>query len=322
MLSGMTRRENLLAYGAWAAVCVFWGTTYLGIRIGLETLPPALFGGARFSLAGAILLAFMRARGARLPRGREWLSLGVVGVMLLGVANGIVAWAEQWVPSSFAALILATSPFWLVGLDSLTAAGERFSRRLLAGFLLGLSGMALLVAPKLFGAQFDAFFLVGALSLQFGSLSWCAGSVYAKRRPVAVAPLMAAAAQMLSAGAFLLLVGTIFGEWPRFHFNGRTLAAFVYLLVFGSLVGYSAYTYIVQKLPLSVVALHSYINPIIAVLLGWLILSEPLNWRVGLAAAVILCGVALVKTAPQAKTPAQSATAALPAAPAACAANQ
>ena len=296
MLQG---REKLLAYSAWAAVCFFWGTTYLAIRVGLETLPPALFSGVRFLTAGLILLTIMRARGARLPQGREWRALSVVGIMLLGIGNGIVVWSEQWIPSSFAALIVATSPFWLVGLDSFTAAGERLGWRLLSGLLLGCGGMLLLVAPKLFGQAFEISYLWGVLALQFGGATWSAGSVYAKRRPVSVAPLMAAAAQMLAAGLFLLLLGTLRGEWPRFHFSGRSLAAFVYLLIFGSLVGYSAYTYIVQKLPLSLVAMHSYINPLIAVILGWFILSEPLNGRVALSAAIILSGVALVKSAPR-----------------------
>jgi drug/metabolite transporter (DMT)-like permease len=296
MLAG---REKWLAYLAWAAVCVFWGTTYLGIRIGLETLPPALFSAARFSLAGLSLLLFMRLRGARLPQSREWVSLSVVGILLLGVANGLVVWAEQWIPSSFAALLTALTPFWLVGIDSLTKEGERLNWRLMSGFMLGCAGIALLVGPQLFGANLDRNYLWGFLGLQLGGLAWCGGSVFAKRRPVEVAPLMAAGAQMLAAGLFLLAVGLLHGELPRFHFNGRTLGAFVYLLVFGSLVGYSSYTYIVQKLPLSLVATHSYINPVIAVLLGWAILSEPLNWRVALAAAVILGSVALVKNAPK-----------------------
>jgi drug/metabolite transporter (DMT)-like permease len=292
MLQG---REKWLAYGAWAAVCFFWGTTYLAIRVGLETLPPSLFGGARFFLAGLILLAFMRWRGARLPQGREWLALSVIGVLLLGIGNGIVVWAEQWIPSSFAALITATSPFWLVGLDSLTAQGERLTWRVATGLLLGFGGIIWLMGPQLFGASLEKGYLWGALLLQFGGLAWCAGSVYSKRRPVRVAPLMAAAIQMIAAGLFQQVVGFALGEGPRFYFNGRSLAAFIYLLIFGSLIGYTSYIYIVQKLPLSLVAMHSYINPIIAVILGRAILSEPLNWRVAFATAVILSGLALVR---------------------------
>src|ERR687884_653401 len=148
-----TRREKIAAYGAWAAVCFFWGTTYLAIRVGLETLPPMLFAGMRFMVAGALVLAFMRVwRGARLPRGREWLDVSVVGLMLLGVGTGLVVWAEQWVPSGPAALLVATSPFWVAGLERARHDGERSSPRALLGMVVGFSGLALLVAPGLFGA--------------------------------------------------------------------------------------------------------------------------------------------------------------------------
>ena len=294
----MMRREKILAWTAWASVCFFWGTTYLAIRVGVESLPPALFGGVRFLLAGSILFIYSLARGAARPSVRAWVSLGIVGLLLLAIGNGILVWAEQWIPSGLAALLVATGPFWMVGLDSLTALGDRLTGRMLLGLLLGLCGLALLVAPQLMGTTLDPHYLRGALALQLGCACWCAGSVYAKRRPVQIAPLMAAAVQMLVAGAALTVWGTLWGEWAQWRFTPRTMAAFAYLVTFGSLVGYTSYVYIVQKLPLSIVSLHSYINPVIAVLLGWLLLGETLNWRVGLAATVILCGVAMVKSAP------------------------
>ncbi len=295
----MTGRERTLAYGSWLAVCFFWGTTYLAIRVGLETLPPTLFGGLRFLLAGTLLLAFVVWRGERLPRGREWLSLALIGVLLLGVGNGVVVWAEQWISSGMTALLISTSPFWVVGAERLGRGGERAGPRVLLGMLMGFAGMALLVGPELFGAQLDARFLLGFVLLQVGCASWSGGSVFAKRHPTEVAPLMSAAVQMLAGGAALTLVGTAQGEWASFGFSPRSLGAFLYLVAFGSLVAYSAYTYAIRKLPLSLVSTYSYINPVIAVLLGWLLLSEPMGWRVVIATAVILAGVALVKAAQQ-----------------------
>lgn len=296
----MTNREKLAAYGAWLAVCFLWGTTYLAIRVGLETLPPMLFAGMRFLTAGIILFSFVYFwRGARLPQGREWLHQSVIGLMLLGVGNGMVVLAEQWVPSGPAALLVATSPFWVVGLERFLRDGERVGPSAIVGLLIGFGGLALLVAPNLFGATLNGYYLLGALAIQLGCASWSAGSVYSKHHQTQLPPLMAAAIQMLIAGVALTLVGTSLGEWRTFHFSARSFSAIAYLIVFGSIVAYGSYTYAIQKLPLSLVSMYSYINPVIAVLLGWAILAEPLGWRVLAATTIILAGVALVKTTPK-----------------------
>jgi drug/metabolite transporter (DMT)-like permease len=296
----MTSRERFGAYGAWAAVCFFWGTTYLAISVGLETLQPTLFAGLRFLVAGGLLFFVMsRQRGARLPLGREWLDLGVVGVMLLGVGNGAVVWAELWVPSGMAALLVASSPFWAAALERVQKDGERVGLRGLLGMAVGFGGLAMLVGPQLFGAEVNAKYLLGVGIIQVGCFFWQAGSVYAKRRPTGVSPLMSSAVQMLWAGVVLTLAGTLAGEWGGMRFGARSAGALVYLVVFGSIVAYSAYMYAIQKLPLSLVSTYSYINPLVALALGWLILSEPLGWREGGAALVILLGVALVKTSPK-----------------------
>jgi drug/metabolite transporter (DMT)-like permease len=294
------RREKLGAYGAWAAVCFFWGTTYLAIAVGLETMPPMLFAGLRFLIAGGLLFFLMsRQRNARLPGGREWLDLGVVGLMLLGVGTGAVVWAEQWVPSGVAALLVATSPFWAAGLERLHKEGERVGPSHIVGMLVGFGGLIFLLAPQLTGAEMNGPVLLGALVIQVGCFSWQAGSAYAKRRPTGVAPLMAAAVQMLWAGVALTLLGTLLGEWGELRFSARSLGALLYLVVFGSIVAYSAYMYAVQKLPLSLVSTYSYVNPLIALWLGWAVLGERLGWRETGAALVILAGVALVKTKPR-----------------------
>jgi drug/metabolite transporter (DMT)-like permease len=296
----MKGRDKFGAYGAWAAVCFFWGTTYLAIRVGLESFPPTLFAGLRFIVAGVVLFFVMsRQRNARLPLGREWFDLGVVGLMLLGVGNGAVVWAEQWVPSGMAALLVATSPFWAAVLARLEGDGERVGLRGLLGMAVGFGGLAMLVGPQLFGAELNGKYLLGVVIIQVGCFFWQAGSVYAKRRPTGVSPLMASSVQMLWAGLILTLTGTLIGEWGAMRFSGRSAGALLYLVVFGSIVAYSAYMYAIQKLPLPLVSTYSYVNPIVALVLGWLVLSEPLGWREGGAALVILLGVALVKTSPK-----------------------
>jgi drug/metabolite transporter (DMT)-like permease len=296
----MTSRERFGAYGAWAAVCFFWGTTYLAIRVGLETLQPTLFAGIRFLVAGSILFFVMsRQRNARMPARREWFDLGVVGLMLLGVGNGAVVWAEQWVPSGMAALLVATSPFWAAALERLQGGGERVGLRGLLGMAVGFGGLAMLVGPQLFGGKLNGKYLLGILIIQVGCFFWQAGSLYAKRRPTGVSPLMASSVQMLWAGLVLTLAGTLIGEWNEMRFSARSVGALAYLVVFGSIVAYSAYMYAVQKLPLPLVSTYSYVNPIVALVLGWLVLSEPLGWYEGGAALVILLGVALVKTSPR-----------------------
>ena len=296
----MTSRERLGAYGAWAAVCFFWGTTYLAIRVGLESFRPTLFAELRFIIAGSLLLFVMaRQRNARLPVGREWFDLGVVGLMLLGVGNGAVVWAEQWVPSGMAALLVATSPFWAAALERFQGNGERVGLRGLLGMAVGFGGLALLVGPQLFGAELDGKYVLGVGVIQVGCFFWQAGSVYAKARPAGVSPLMGSAVQMLWAGLVLTVVGTLIGEWGGMHFSARSAGALLYLIVFGSIVAYSAYMYAIQKLPLPLVSTYAYINPIVALVLGWLVLSEPLGLRELGAGLVILLGVALVKTSPK-----------------------
>jgi drug/metabolite transporter (DMT)-like permease len=296
----MTSRDRFGAYGAWAAVCFFWGTTYLAIRVGLETLQPTLFAGLRFIVAGGLLFFVMsRQRNARMPVGREWFDLGVVGLMLLGVGNGAVVWAEQWMPSGMAALLVATSPFWAAALARFEGDAGRVGLRGLLGMAVGFGGLAMLVGPQLFGAELNGKYLLGVVIIQVGCFFWQAGSLYAKRRPTGVSPLMASAVQMLWAGLILTLVGTLLGEWGGMRFGARSAGALLYLVVFGSIVAYSAYMYAIQKLPLPLVSTYSYVNPLVALVLGWLVLSEPLGWREGGAALVILLGVALVKTSPK-----------------------
>ena len=284
-----------LAYAAWLAVCFFWGAGYLAIRVGVRTMPPMLFVGLRILAAGAILFGVLVAtRRAVLPRRSDWVRLGIIGVLTETVSNGVLSWSGQWLTSGLMSLLSAMAPFWMVGIEAATREGERLTARTAFAVLFGFGGLVALVEPSLRNVAVAPKELVGCALIQVVCASYALGSVYTKRVRVDVSPLMNAAVQMIVGGAVLTLVGTGFGEWGRFDADRDALAAFGYLLVFGSLVGYSSYVYALRTLPIAFVALHRYINPAVAVFLGWLILSEPLSSRTAFAVALIAVGVALV----------------------------
>lgn len=289
------RAKIVLAY---LTVFFVWGSTYLVIRVGVQDLPPALFAGARFLLAGVAGVAFALAARRRFPAtAGEWGTLAAVGILLLFVANGLVVWSEQWVPSGLAALIVATAPLFIATIDSLLPRGESLSGTGWAGLFIGLSGVALLVAPGLLGGGGVTLEAKGVAALCIASLSWSAGSVLAKRRPVNCDFFVAAGVQSLVAAIALGATGLAFGEAARFHLTWRGAFSILYLAALGSLAGYSAYVYLLREVPPAKAATYAYVNPVVAVILGSLILSEPLNLQVGLAAGVILAGVAMVQIA-------------------------
>ena len=275
---------------------MLWGTTYLAIRIGLETIPPGLLGGLRYAAAGTLLAGILVLRGERLPPVSRWTWLGLVGLLTICVGNGGVIWAEQWVPSGIAAVTVATVPFWMIGMEALTPDGERVSTWLVAGLLIGFAGILLLVwpdvtAPGAAGRQF----LMGVAALQVGCIGWAVGSVMSRRHPREENVLSAAALQMVFGGLAMLVIGTARGEWGHLSFTPRTLAAEVYLTLVGAVVGYSAYTYALKHLPTATVSLYAYANPIIAVVLGTLVLGEPFGARVVVASVMVLAGSGLVQ---------------------------
>lgn len=291
----MTKAPRL-AWFAWIAVCIIWGTTYLGIRVALESIPPALMAGFRWTIAGAILATVVLARGGSLPPRRTWPGLALLGVLMIGFGNGFVVWAEQFVPSGLTAVVIATSPFWMVSSEAVFG-GDRLSRGALAGLIVGFAGIVLLVWPDLRagGAQ-AAQFAGGIVALQVASAGWAAGSSFAKRHKQDDI-VAATAMQMLFGGVLMLTIGTLAGEWQRLAFTPRTTGALTYLTLAGSLGAFLAYGYALRHLPVSTVSLYAYINPIIAVVLGALVLSEPFDSRVIAAAALVLAGLALVRFA-------------------------
>jgi drug/metabolite transporter (DMT)-like permease len=288
-----------LAYAAWVSVCLIWGTTYLAIRIGLETIPPMLLGGIRFVTAGTVLCLLILGRGGRLPPPREWPRQAVLGALLLGVGNGAVVWSELWIPSGIAAVGVAALPFWMAGAEA-GFGGERLRGRVLLGLTTGFAGIVVLIWPSLFATEATGpRFGLGVLLVQLACLGWAAGSSMSKRTASTTGTGAASALQQLFAGILLLGVGATLGEWSQLSFTARTIMAELYLIVFGSLVAYSAYLYTLNHLPIATVSMYAYINPIIAVMLGTLIASEPFTPRVVAAAALVLAGVTIVRTAPR-----------------------
>jgi drug/metabolite transporter (DMT)-like permease len=290
-------REIRLAYGAWVAVCVIWGTTYLGIRICLETMPPFLMGGLRWTLAGMLLCTVLIVRGERMPAPSTWTALVVMGFLFIFLGNGGVVWAEQWVPSGLAAVVLATSPFWMVGVEALLPGSESLTLGRTFGLLVGFSGIVWLVWPSLVaGGGFDRSFAAGVVSLQIACAGWAMGTSYSRRHVVKANPLGVAALEMIFGGLMLIVIGVIRDEWPAFHFSQRSLIAFLYLTGFAAIGGFTAYLHALKHLPVSTVSLYAYVNPIIAVILGVLILNEPIDLRTAASAAVVLAGVAIVRS--------------------------
>ena len=287
------------AYLAWVAVCLIWGTTYLAIRISLETIPPLLMAAMRWIAAGGLLILVLALRGERLPARREWPSLALLGILLLGFGNGAVVWAEQTVPSGLTAVLVATSPFWMVGIDALMPDGEAITLRRLLGLLIGFGGIVMLVWPEIRLDGSGRGFLGGVIAAQIACVGWGVGSSYARHRGRGHASeenvLATAAFEMLFGGIALLIVSVALGETARLAFTPRTGGALLYLIVVGAIAGFSAYAYALKHLPVATVSLYAYVNPIIAVILGTLVLQEPFGVRMLVAALVVLAGSAIVR---------------------------
>ena len=278
---------------AFFAVYVFWGMTYLAMRIAVEEIPPYLMAGTRFVLAGAILFAWARRRGDPAPNLQQWRAAAVVGGFLLLGGNASVAWAEQRVPSGLAALLIGVMPIWMVSLEWLRR-GSRPSKQVVAGLLLGAVGVGLLVLPQGSGNGMD---LLGAAVLILAAASWAWGSVISKSAPLPKSPFLATSMEMIAGGILCLLVAVLSGELRGFSLpevSGRAGLAWLYLVLFGSLVAFTAYIWLLGVTSIAKVGTYAYVNPIVAVLLGWVVLGEPVTMRTVAAAAVILLGVALV----------------------------
>jgi drug/metabolite transporter (DMT)-like permease len=294
--------SRLAVLTAFAIVYVVWGSTYVAIRFAIETLPSFLMAATRFLIAGAVLYAWSRfVGGAARPTSAQWRATTVVGVLLLVAGNGLVVWAEHRVPSGIAALLVGAVPCFMVLFDWLRSGGKRPRPRVVAGLLLGLVGLVWLVGPDavLGGGRVD---LLGAAALVLASASWAAGSIFSRQAPMPPSPFLSTAMQMLTGGAVLLAVGVLFGEPWAFEpaaVSARSLLGWLYLIVFGSIVGFSAYVWLLRASTPAAVSTYAYVNPVVAVLLGWLLAGEELTVRMLVAATVIVSGVALITLAPR-----------------------
>lgn len=287
-----------LVVAAFAAVYLIWGSTYLGIRFAIETIPPFMMGGARFLFAGLILLAWMRFKGIPVPGRYHWKNAAVVGALLLGVGNGGVNWAEKTVPSGVTALLIAITPLWFALLDWLRPGGTRPRLQTMLGIVIGFAGMVMLVGSRDI-LRHNAIDPAGALALMLASICWAAGSLYARYTPKPESPLMAVALQMISGGGLLLLMGIAAGEINGFSpakISGRSIVAFSYLTFIGSLVGFTAYSWLLRVSTPARVSTYGYVNPVIAVFLGWALAGEALTSRIVWAAIVIVLGVVIMST--------------------------
>jgi len=284
---------------AFAAVYIFWGSTYLAIRVGVSVFPPFLMAGCRYLIAGGLLFGWLRFRGLQPPTARQWKEAAITGTLLLLGGNGMVCWAEQSVNSSLAALILTSSPIWFAVFDTIRPGGRRPQLNTILGIIVGSSGVLLLVfgAPTHSGDA-NSTSLASTLALIAACAFWAGGSLYNKYHTIPASPWMATATQMLCGGVACSVAAFLTGEWHSFHPTQVTASpvfAFVYLIIFGSLAGFSAYVWLLSHCAPAKVATYAYVNPLIATFLGWLILKEPLTPIIFLAAAVILSGVLIVQ---------------------------
>ena len=293
---------------AFASIYIIWGSTYLAIMYAVETLPPFVMAGARFLISGGLLYLWARYRGAPKPTKLYWRNAIIAGGFLLLGGNGAVVWAEQYVPSGLTALLVSILPFWLVIIEWARPPRQRPKAAVLFGLVLGFIGIIVLVGAGNVGGHGDVRPL-GALVLILGSLSWAIGSFWSRDAQLPESGLLTTGMEMLGGGVLLIIVGLLSGELSRFdihHVSRASVIGLVYLITFGSLLGFTSYIWLLDKVSPAQLGTYAYVNPIVAVLLGWAIAGERLSMRTGIAAAIVICAVALITTArasPSTKSP-------------------
>jgi drug/metabolite transporter (DMT)-like permease len=299
------RRYAITVILAFVAIYTIWGATYLAIRVAVDTIPPFLMAATRFLLVGILLFLFLRARGAPMPTRVHWRSAVIIGILLLVGGNGLVTWSEQQVPSSTAALVVATVPLWIALFDWLIFKGARPGKRVTFGIVLGLIGIGLLVGPGQVLGTAD-FSLTALLVLMLAPLLWSLGSLYSRTAELPDDVFMSMAMEMLAGGAVLLVAGLATGEAAQLNLaeiSTQSWLALLYLTIFGSFVAYAAYIWLLQHVEATRVATYTYVNPVFAVFLGWLVLSEPITASTLVAVVIIILAVILITARTPEKTP-------------------
>ncbi len=295
-----------LVIAAFAAIYIIWGSTYLGIAVAIKTIPPHVMASVRFILGGALLFVFLRWRGAPMPQWIHWRSALIVGILLLGLGNGSVSWAETMVPTGLASLMIALVPLWMALMDWARPGGTRPKGGVLMGIALGLGGILLLVGPAALGLDRPLNYTGVAIMLLAG-LAWSLGSIYSRHAAIPDNPLMLTAMEMLLGGIFLLGMALPLGEYNNFNFaqvSAESWLALLYLISFGSLLGFTAYVFLLQVSDPAKVSTYAYVNPVVAVFLGWAILGEDITPLTLAASAIIIVSVAIItyfNTRPQPK---------------------
>lgn len=287
-------RAKLIA--AFAAIYIIWGSTYLAIKFAIETIPPFMVGGVRFLIAGAVLYAWGRIKSGVEPTREQWRQGLILGVFLLGVGNGCVVWAQQRTPSGITALVVAIVPLMVVLIEWLRPGGKNPGVAAMTGVIIGLIGMALLIGPSAFMGASDVQPAAAAFLL-LGSLSWSAATVFGKRAAVPPVPPLASAIQLFGGGISLMIASAIAGELGDVEPAGISLRAalsLLYLIIFGSIVAFSAYSWLLRVASPTRISTYAYVNPIVAMFLGWAVAREEMSARVLIAAVIVLAGVALI----------------------------
>lgn len=286
--------ENRKALLAYLAVCFFWGSTYLAIRIGVQDTPPLLFAGIRFIIAGSLMLGYCKLKGYELPKEKaDRVNMSIVGVLMLLGGNGLVVYAEQWVSSGIASLIIATVPLFMAIIEFFYLKNIRMDLKAIAGLLLGFGGVAYLLLGDRTTQIID---LKGLIMLMLASLFWAAGSVHSKAIKFKGHIFANIGTQMLAGGVALTIGALIKGEFAEAQFTLNSIMAMLYLIVFGSIVGYSCYIYILQKWTAAKAGTYAYVNPVVAIVLGALLANEPINLSVAISVVIVIIGVVLVQS--------------------------
>jgi drug/metabolite transporter (DMT)-like permease len=298
------RASRAQIVAAFASIYIIWGSTYLAIRYAIQTIPPFIMGGARFLASGVLLYIWARYRGAPSPTRLHWRNAIIAGGFLLLGQHGAVNWAEQFVPSGLTALLVSILPFWLVIIEWVRLPRKRPSGAVLVGLVLGFIGIIVLVGPGNVGGPSNVR-LLGALVLILGSLSWAIGSFWSRDATLPNSAPLTTGMEMLGGGALLLTVGVLSGELSHFDVHRVSHAStlgLLYLIIFGSLLAFTSYIWLLDKVSPAHLGTYAYVNPIVAVLLGWAIAGETLSIRTAVAAAIVICAVALITTARSATT--------------------
>lgn len=291
------------------ALYIVWGSTYLAIRFAVETIPPFMHASIRFLISGLILFLWRRAAGDEIPTTSNWKSTAVVGTLLLLGGNGLVSLAEKNIPSGIAALVISTSPFWLVLFESLRSGGNKPNWQSILGLVIGFSGVFLLIGPAEITGSGQHFNTASVIMLLIAPFLWSLGSIYARGADMPKSTLLSTGMQMLAGSVSLFIVSVLTGELNGFSFGDVSMRSWwglIYLITFGSLVGFVSYGWLLHNAPVSLTSTYAYVNPVVAVFLGWLLANEELNARIGLASAIIIGSVIFINWARQLKARTQA----------------